>query len=284
MIELTNECLSLTINEVGAEIKSLQFRNTEYIWEGKKEFWGKSAPVLFPICGGLKEDRYIFCGKEYTLPKHGYAREKTFAVESRTDNKAVFLHRSDAETKRCFPFDYELRITYTLTEKTVRIDYSVKNLSDHTMYFNIGSHEGYATPEGIEEYDVIFPQKETLNATVLQGNLLAKETLPIIRDSEVLPLDEKYFAVDALVFQTLKSRSATLKNRKNGRGIRVDFPDDPYFLIWHTPNAPFICLEPWNGIPDTVGSAYDITQKEGITALAANAEYRHTHSLTVLDE
>ena len=282
MITLKNEFLTLTINETGAEIKNLISGGNEYIWDGNPEIWAKSAPVLFPICGGLKEDRYTYEGKEYTLTKHGYAREKIFSVESQTDSTAVFLHRSDAGTKRQFPFDYELRIAYTLTGKTVKIDYSVKNTGDHAMYFSIGSHEGYAVPEGIEEYDVIFPQKETLDTYVLSGNLLTKDTHPVIKESTLLSLEEKYFTVDALVFRSPESRSATLKNRNTGRAIRVDFPDDPYFLIWHKPNARFICLEPWNGIPDVVGSDYDITHKEEITELAPKAEYRHTHSLTVL--
>ena len=101
---------------------------------------------MFPICGGLKNDKYTLNGKEYTLQKHGYARFKTFEVENKTDNYVVFLHKSDAETKESFPFDYELRVIYTLTGKTLSVDYSVKNLSECTMYFSISSHEGYYPP------------------------------------------------------------------------------------------------------------------------------------------
>ena len=282
MITIKNEYLTASINEIGAELKSLVCNNTEYIWEGKTEIWAGSCPLLFPICGGLKEDKYILNGKEYTLQKHGYARFKTFEIESKTDTTAVFLHKSDDETKKQFPFDYELRVIYTLTEKTLKIDYSVKNLTDGTMYFSIGSHEGYYTPEGIEDYDVIFPQKETLNANVLYGNILSNQQIPIIKEQEYLPLYDKYFTVDALVFKELKSKSATLRNRKTGKALRVDFPDDKYFLLWHKPNSPYICLEPWSGIPDVVGSSYDITAKEGIITLNAKCEYNHTHSITIL--
>ena len=30
------------------------------------------------------------------------------------------------------------------------------------MWFSVGGHDGFATPEGIEEYDIIFDKKETL--------------------------------------------------------------------------------------------------------------------------
>lgn len=283
MITLKNKFLTASFNEVGAELKSLVFGGTEYIWEGRSEVWAGSCPILFPICGGLKDDKYTLNGNEYTLQKHGYARFKTFEIEDITDNSVVFLHKSDKETKKSFPFDYELRIIYTLTDKAVNVDYLVKNLSGDTMYFSIGSHEGYYTPEGIEDYDVIFPQNETLNAYVLYGNLLSNQQLPIIKDSNILPLYDKYFTVDALVFKSLKSESATLRNRKTGRAVRVDFPDADYFLLWHKPNAPYICLEPWSGIPDIVGSSYDITKKEGIIALEGGAEYKNAHTLNVIE-
>ena len=214
--------------------------------------------------------------------KHGYIRFKTFEVESKTDSSVVFLHKSDDETKQKFPFDYELRVFFTLEEKTLKIDYSVINKTNKTMYFNIGSHEGYATPEGIEDYDVLFPQNETLNAYVLYGNLLSNQQLPIIKDQNYLPLYDKYFTVDALVFKDLKSKSATLRNRKTGKAIRVDFPDAKYFLLWHKPNAPYMCVEPWNGVQDIVGSSYDITEKEGITVLPGSEEFKYTHSITLI--
>ena len=282
MITIKNEYLTASFKEVGAELKSLVYDGTEYIWEGKAEIWQGSCPLLFPICGGLKNDKYLFDGKEYPLEKHGYIRFKTFEIENVTDTSVVFLHKSDDETKEMFPFDYELRVIYTLNEKSLKIDYSVKNLNDNTMYFSIGSHEGYYTPEGIEDYDVLFPQKETLNSYVLYGNLLSNQSIPIIKEQDYLPLYEKYFTVDALVFKDLKSKSAILRNRKTGRAVRVDFPDDKYFLLWHKPNSPYICLEPWDGILDIVGSSYDITEKEGIISLNAKSEYKHTHSITII--
>ena len=282
MITLQNQEVTAKIAELGAELKSLTCGGSEYIWEGKPEVWGASCPLMFPICGGLKEDRYTLDGKEYTLGKHGYARFKTFTLEKVTENSAVFLHCSDEETKKSFPFDYELRVIYTLNGKTLKIDYEVKNLTDRTMYFNIGSHEGYYTPEGIEDYDVIFDEKQTLISNVLYGNLLSYQELPILKDSAVLPLYDKYFTIDALVFKNIEASAATLRNRKTGRALRIDFPDAPHFLLWHKPNAPYICLEPWNGIQDRVGSSYELSEKESITVLVPNATYIFTHSMTVL--
>ena len=281
MIKLQNEFITASINEAGAELKSLVYNGTEYIWEGKPEVWGSSCPLLFPICGGLKEDKYLYEGKEYTLQKHGFVRSAPFEVERADDTFAIFCIKSNTETKKQYPFDYELRVIYTLCEKTLKIEYEVCNKGEKTMYFSIGSHEGYYTPEGIEDYDVIFPEKETLNAKVIYGNLISHQDFPVLKDSNVLPLYEKHFIVDALVFTDIKSRSATLRNRKTGRTVHVEFPDMPYFLIWHKPNSPYICLEPWAGLGDRVGSDYELTHKEGINTLDAGKTYRNVHTITV---
>ena len=282
MITLKNEFIKVEINELGAELKSLFCQGNEYIWEGRAEVWRSSAPIMFPICGGLRDDRYTFEGKEYTLPKHGYVKTTLFEVESLGDKEVTLLHRSNEQTKENYPFDYEFRVKYSLSEKSLKTEYEVKNLTDGKMYFSVGAHEGYYTPEGIEDYDVIFPEEETLSSYVLYGNLLSDQKLPIIKESRVLPLYDKYFTIDALVFKDLKSRSAILRNRKTARALRVDFPEADYFLLWHKPGAPYICLEPWCGVQQPVNSSSELVEKEGIIPLEPNALYTMTHTITVI--
>lgn len=284
MITLKNEFLCAKISEVGAELKSLVADGDERIWQGIPEVWKSSCPLLFPICGGLKNDRYSYKGKEYTLEKHGFARFERFEVRNLTETAVDFVLTPTPATREKYPFDYVLTVGYRLTGRSLEIRYTVENRTDGEMYFSIGSHEGYSTPEGIEDYDVIFPQAETLDSFVLYGNLLSDQRLPMLKDSHVLPLYEKYFTVDALVFRDLKSRSAVLRNRKTGRAVQVDFPDCPYFLLWHKPNAPYICLEPWDGIGDRVGAGADLTEKEGIHRLAKGDVYRAAHTLTIPEE
>lgn len=284
MITLKNEFLCAKISEVGAELKSLVADGDERIWQGIPEVWKSSCPLLFPICGGLKNDRYSYKGKEYTLEKHGFARFERFEVRNLTETAVDFVLTPTPATREKYPFDYVLTVGYRLTGRSLEIHYTVENRTDGEMYFSIGSHEGYSTTEGIEDYDVIFPEAETLDSFVLYGNLLSDQRLPMLKNSHVLPLYEKYFTVDALVFRDLKSRSAVLRNRKTGRAVQVDFPDCPYFLLWHKPNAPYICLEPWDGIGDRVGAGADLTKKEGIHRLAKGDVYRAAHTLTIPEE
>ena len=283
MITIKNDYLTAKINEVGAELKSLVCNDIQYIWTGDERFWAGSAPLLFPICSGLKDDEYYLDGKKYTLQKHGYARFCKFEVENQVEDSVTFLLCSNEESLKQFPFRYELRVTYTLENKTLKVKYDVKNLSDDTMYFSIGAHEGYYCPEGIEEYDVILPEAETLDSTVLEGNVLGDNKVRIIENSDRIALKYDYFAVDALVFKDMKARSAVLKNRNNGKAVKVTFEGCDYFLLWTKPDAPYICLEPWCGISDNKDTDKNFKTKEGIRQIAAGGNFVNEHSIEVLD-
>jgi len=197
MITITNGLLTAKFQEKGAELKSLVYNGTEYIWPGDERIWAGSSPLLFPICSGLINDTYYLDGKAYQLQKHGYARFCNFTVEAHSESTVTFTHGSDAETKKCYPFDYVLRVTYRLEGKKLQVRYEVENKSADTMYFSIGSHEGYYCPEGIEEYDVILPEPETLESSVLEGPILGNNKIQVLENSDTLALKYDYFTEDA---------------------------------------------------------------------------------------
>ena len=282
MVQIQKGGLTARFNEKGAELKSLCLNGTEYIWPGDPQFWAGSAPLMFPVCSGLLDDEYCLDGKTYPMQKHGYARFCDFQVERVGEDTATFLLRSDEESRKQYPFDYELRIIYTLSEKTLNVRYDVKNLSPDTMYISIGAHEGYYCPEGIEEYDVILPEPETLDSTVLEGNVLGYNKIRVLENSDTLPLKYDYFQVDALVFENLKAESAVLKNRNTGRSVRVSFPGFDYFLLWTKPGANYICMEPWCGISDRVDADKNFKTKEGILTVATGESLIREHTIEIL--
>ncbi len=284
MLIIKNQNVTCEISEVGAQIRSLTINNENVLWRGLAEYWAGVAPILFPICGGLRDNKFIYDGKEYTLEKHGYVRFQNFTVESKIDDEITLLHKSNGETLKSYPFNYEFRANYKLTDNGVKISFAVKNTDNKAIYFSLGSHEGYATPEGIEDYDLIFPEKETLNSYLVDGNVLQKNTVPIMKNSYVLPLYDKYFAIDSLVFKNIKSRSVKLRNRKTGRYVNIDFPNMPYLVLWHKHMSPFFCVEPWQGIVDPQDSDYDITKKEGIICLPQGETHIATHTITIGNE
>lgn len=282
MITIQNEKLTAHINELGAELKSLQFQGTEYIWPGDPNIWAGSAPIIFPICSGLRDGEYYLDGKKYSMPKSGYARFLTFQVESLQEDAVTFLVCSDEESRTQYPFDYELRITYKVIGNQLKIGYEVKNLSADTMYFSIGGHEGYYCPEGVEEYDIIFPEAETLDSTVLVGDTLGYEKVRILENSDTLALKYEDFRADALVFENIRARTAVLKNRNTGRALKLTFDDFDYFLLWTKQDAPFICMEPWCGLADRVDTDKNFKTKEGVLTIPVGGTCVKTHTMEIL--
>ena len=279
MVTLKNDSLTVEIDLKGAQLKSVIKNCENLIWDRNPEFWKESAPLLFPICGGLKDDKFTYQGREYSLLKHGFAKRNDFSVEKQTETSAVFLLKSNEETLKSYPWGFELRVKYELKNSALKVGYEIKNLTDDTMYMSVGAHEAYACPEGIEDYDIIFEREETLNSCDLDGNLISHKTTPIIKNSKYLPLYYKYFKVDALVFKDLKSRFATLRNRKTGKSISLDFNGFDYFLLWTKPGAGYICLEPWSGITPLENSSYELKEKDGITAVEPGKSYAVAHKI-----
>lgn len=278
-ITLQNDKLKVLISPKGAELKSVTKNGRELLWQGDNETWSGTAPVLFPICGGLKDGKFIYKGKEYELEKHGYAKNAEFSPLKISEEKAEFILKSDAETVVKYPFIYELKIVYTLEETRLNVRYEITNCGNDEMYFSIGAHEGYWCPEGIEEYSIIFEEEEFVDSNKVEGTLLSYETENYGKGVKELPLKNSYFEVDALVLQNLKSRSATLKNRQTGKEIKVNYDGFNYLLLWTVPNAKFICIEPWCGLPDFVDSDKDITKKKGIIKVSVGETSVKTHSI-----
>jgi len=282
MITLKNEFLTVEISELGAEIQSIiDEKGVEYIWNGDPKYWTGRAPIMFPICGGLRDGEFIYEGKAYPIMKHGFAKTTTFTVEKADSTSVTFLTVSNDKTKEIYPFDYEFRVSFELSGKSVRSEYSVRNTGDKLMYMSFGAHEAYATPEGIEEYKLIFEKPETMKDYILDGELLRHDYLKLTDNSTEFNFADKYFEVDALVFKDIKSRYVTLLHKNGDRKIRLDFDGFNYFLLWHKYTAPYICLEPWCGVQDPVDSTKQLSTKEGINAIIPGDSFDRVHTITI---
>lgn len=280
VIEIKNDKLTVGINTLGSELMYINGeKGTEFLWNGDEKVWTHRAPVLFPICGGLKKDTYNFDGKSFMMKKHGFAEDSEFSGELITDTKAEFVLISNEVTKSVYPFDFKLTIVFELIENKLKVSNVVENLSDGDMFFSIGAHEGYSCPEGIEEYEIQFDDEQTLDSFILTGNLLENDSIKIIENSKKLPLKYEYFEVDALVFKNIKFNKVALAYKDGKKKVAVEFDQAKYFLLWTKPNANYICLEPWCGVQDIVGSDYNLENKEGIIKLEKKQSYSFTHTI-----
>lgn len=273
--------LSATINHKGAELISFKKNTTEHIWEGNPEFWGKHSPVLFPIVGTLKNNSFQFNNTEYSLFRHGFAREMPFDLIEQKENSATFSLKSTMETLRVYPFDFELQITYSLLQDKLDIHYTVINKGTSKMPFSIGAHPAFALTANFEDHSLEFEKEEILECHLLEDGLISNKTIEHRLQNKSIPLTYELFENDALIFKKTESKALTIvKNKKPI--LRVRFEDFPNLGIWTVANAPFLCIEPWCGYSDTTNSSGDLFAKEGIQVLNPNENFQPKFSIELL--
>lgn len=279
-IILKNSMLTVEISPIGAELQSIKAADgVERLYQGDTPFWANRAPILFPVAGSFRDDRYQLDGKVYQMTKHGFLRGEVFEVEHTEETSATLLYRKKHPG---FPFDYEFRARFTLVGNAIRVAYIVDSTGDDTFFFCTGGHEAYLIPGGVDNYEIVFDRDEPLNTALLHGSLLTHETAPVAAENGVMPLRTEYFSHDALIFPQLRSKSVVLRSRLHDRAIRVDFAGHGCILFWTKPGAPYLCIEPWTNAPDTVDADGLIEHKPGAIRLAPGERDIREHVITIL--
>lgn len=283
-IEITNGVFKATISTLGAELKSVKNTdtNTEFMWQADADIWPRTAPVLFPIVGKVKNDLLRVNSKTFPLTQHGFARDLPFSIVEQTESKAVFKLIYSEATLQKFPYDFKLLLTYEWQNNELICGYEVHNLGVVDMPFSIGAHPGFALPGAhLNEWELLFDKEETLSRHLLHDGLFNHQTELVMNKSNHLPLAVELFDKDAIVFKNMQSSSITLADTKSNYAIKMRFDGFPYFGIWTKKgNQRFVCLEPWFGHSDYTEGHEDITKKEGMQMLPSHQVFKANYALT----
>ena len=284
-LSLANEVAG--INLLGAELTSFKLNDQEYIWQANPAVWGRHAPILFPIVGKLRNNSFVYQGETYFMGQHGFARDMEFSVIAQTASSVRLLLRSDENSRKIYPFDFELTVGYSLQEGGVEVSYEVKNVQERNpVLFSIGAHPGFILPLGererMEDYEINFfdPTLQTLALYPLVGGHISKEKefLPLV--DGVLPLRRDLFAQDALIMDVDSHTSISIRSKHSGKGVGMRYADFRWLGIWtKSADSGFICIEPWNGIADTVEHDQQLENKWGIILLDAGELYKVAYNI-----
>ncbi len=285
--KISNAFISASIKDFGAELCSLKRNavNTEYIWQGDEKYWARHSPVLFPIVGKLLDDEYLYKDKTYKMNQHGFARDNLFEVLEQKKNYICFKLEQNDETLKQFPFRFRLYIYYTLLENCLKVSYKIVNKSKETMPFSIGGHPAFNWPlEGERKNDSYFKFRDTdslLRVPLTKDGVLNKKE-NISLDEGKLYLNKKVFKDDALVIKDLKDKTVLFENTQNDKFIKIEFNGFKYLGLWSKPTgAPFICIEPWNGIADIIGHNKKIEDKKAMKFLEPEEVFECSYNIEI---
>ncbi len=280
---IKNEYLTVKINTLGAELTSVQnAHGDELLHQNDMIFWQDHAPVLFPVCGTPIGKKIRVNGKEYPMGSHGFAKNSEFNLMECSEDLAVFSLVSNEETKKCYPYDFELIVTYKLLGKSIDVSYEIINDSDGDMYFSIGSHEGYILLEGLSEYEIHFEKEEPEKPYIFETRLAPEESLDTRDGHSVLKLSNELFTDSiTVVYENPISKAVYLRNKAGDDKIRVEFEGFDNLFIWSCPMSQFVCIEPWCGMAEFGEAPDDISKKESIQRLAPGEQFERHHIITV---
>ncbi len=229
-LTIQNEYASAACKTLGAELLSYRTADgREYLWQRDPAYWAKTSPVLFPYVGPVP-DTVTIHGKEYKLPRHGFARDYEFETAEQGEDFVVLKLAANEATKEVYPYAFTFTVTFRLVGPALTVTYGVANQGTDEMPFLIGGHPAFFCPmeEGEEFTDYMLHFED--------GGI------------PDLHLNYPMFDNDALLYENLNHRTVKLVHRETGKGVKFDFPDYESVAFW-TPvkkDAPFLCIEPWN--------------------------------------
>ena len=289
---IENEQIKVDISDRGAEMMSLVGKKTgfEYLWQGNATYWASRATVLFPICGRLTDGKYTFGGETYEMILHGFAKLSDFTVVAHNRESITFELVSSEESRKIYPFDFVLRMTYTLDGASVKTAFEVKNPMDSALPFSVGGHPGFNIPfcegEAFEDYYLEFACKKDCRRLVMSPTCYyTGETEPMaLEDGRILRLRHDLFDNDAIFLEGM-CRKVSLKSTKNDRAITVNWGDMTHVGFWQKPHtdAPYVCIEPWHGVPAYDGKIDDFATKAEMMHLPAGETYNNVFTITVTE-
>lgn len=287
-VKISSAAVTVVCLQEGAMLHSLVKDGVEYLWQGDKEHWGGQAPVCFPIVGVLKGGKANAFGKPCEMKRHGVARINPFEIKEQGPNSVCFVQKSSEKTKKEFPFDYLLKIKYTVLGNSVTTEYTVKNTGNCKLPFQIGGHPAFNCPLGsgerFEDYSVKFDKvlnHPCLRPDIHSGIIDISKRYDVIKNSNEIKMDHSLFVDDAMVFDGIKSKSATLS--AGGKGVQIDYQDFDNLLIWSSANGgDFVALEPWTGISTCSDESDAFENKRGITVLEPGEEASFKFKITLI--
>jgi len=296
----------ILVSNIGAELKSIQRDGREYLWNADKSYWGRTAPILFPIVGRLANDTLRIDGKSYSMKQHGFARDAEFVphhtrvsllnglIRFEPNEVPLVYSMEQGCIPSCYPYDFELEACYNMTDNEVVCTWTVRNKGDKPMHFQIGAHPAFNLPD--------YNAKDEIHGYVKFYDANGKEVSPIITSyivdglrhtygspkalpngETVCPITNSSFANDALLIEGSQVVAIALLDKQQREVLRVVCPQAEAFGIWapNIPGCPFVCIEPWCGIADRFDFDGDISERELNHQLKPRETYLFIYSIQI---
>ncbi len=284
-MQISNDIFTLELATRGGELRSIKTADgAEWLWQGDPAWWGGRSPLLFPVVGKSPRDTVTIAGTPYPMPAHGVARINDWTLAESTPTSARFVLTANAETKKSYPFDFLLEITYALTGNRLEIVATATNRDAAPMPLQFGYHPGFTWPlpgsEGKPHAVTLANGGEPALYRLDADKLLIRQPHPSPFDAGHLLPDRRQYEDDAMIF--VEGAGDHIAFFADGGG-RIDMQTDnlPNFALWQKPGAPYLCLEPWHGTAPFTDQGDALETRNGALILAPGESASFRMDLTI---
>ncbi len=293
-IVISNGVLRAEISPCGGELRSLGRldgdRFIEYLWQGDAKYWSGRAPLLFPIVGRFRGGAYLHGGHRYEMGCHGFAARLTHKVKKLSDTEVETSFCDTPETRAQYPFGFFFTQRLMLDADTLHITLEVE--AHDELWCAMGGHPGFVLPssEGdTAEFDSLYVRvhgiSEPLRMLFSNAGLVLPERVPFALDENgCFAILHRLFDNEAVVLCDVKS--ATLASHTSPHSVTVSGDDITRFGFWQPAgsDAPFVCLEPWQGEPARDGDPEvldELSHRTEMRRLAPGQKATHSFDITL---
>jgi len=288
MISIENDFLKVSINDcLGGSMTSIYDKkaNEELQYQPVEGSWSGQDVVIFPFVARLLNGTYFVEGKEYSMKNHGLARYNSFEVIRKEESAVELTFVSNESTLKEYPWEFELKVVYSLEGSSLRVRYIVKNKDKKEMVFGLGGHPALRIDESsdneIKGNYVLFPKGTKTSLMKLDPTfsyIIGEEEETIL---ERLDVERKTFIEKGTLMYKVKDLKECTLVRKNGRKIGYEFSNIDYLAIWTNPaKGDYLCVEPWTSLPDYADCDKEFKNKKTLKKLSPEATFEMSYKMT----
>ena len=245
------------------------------------------APLLWPAVGRSftpeqiaewkttgsvpAQNRYRASDEVYEIEVHGFARRLPWQLDAYgTSQQSAYVRCSataSPETRKSYPFEFEITVTYKLENGELQIEYGVlAGRNKSPLPFSIGNHLAVRMPiTDRGRFDLCTLRSPGSEIQLQNGLCLLSGERVTIDLSTPVSLDNKALLDTVLggfpagqVWVELEDPAA-LRLRishddvtREGKSLTAD--ENMRFVFWGDPAVQYFCPEPWVGEPNSLNT------------------------------
>jgi len=241
-----------------AKKREILFQHMHF-WERNNPHLPGGWPFLFPVCARLERNNiagnYLYNGKTYNLPIHGFAPYLPWQVTAHSPATLTLALAATPQTLTCFPFHFRIELKYEVKPGMLTCEQKYINSGDQPFPYYAGFHPYFSTPPVNQGKEQV-----TINFTAQRHFKYNDKLTDVIGEQPLLKLPAAITSPEVNEQLSLlgKDKIITLSDPRGTIYLEAQGSEDPdlfkYLQIYTQPTEPFICLEPWMSFPNALNT------------------------------